>query len=282
MKRMTLGLLTGSFLVFGGLGFTVFKNYAYERPLVVIIPSYKNAAYYERNLSSVFSQKYDNYRVIYIDDCSPDNTGALVEKYIKRHRQTARVTLIKNPERHGALYNIYHAIHSCKDDEITVTLDGDDWFAHDHVLTRINKAYADGTTWMTYGNHERFPRNGNSICAPIPEQIRVANNYRHYKWVTSHLRTCYAWLFKKIKIEDLQDNGQFLPVTGDLALMFPLLEMASSHVTFIPDVLYIYNMETPLNDFKERWAQQQHYENFIRSKVPYQPLDSNDMRRISH
>ena len=276
MKRMTLGLIAGSLLVLGGLGFTVFKNYAYEQPLVVIIPSYKNSVYYERNLLSVFSQKYDNYRVIYIDDCSPDNTGNLVEAFIKQHGQEKRVTLIKNPERHGALYNLYHAIHSCKDEEIIITLDGDDWFAHDGVLTRINKAYADGKTWMTYGNYKLWPDTDRSICAVIPDYIRVTNNYRRYAWCTSHIRTCYAWLFKKIKIEDLQDNGQFLPVTGDMALMFPLLEMASSHVTYIPDVLYIYNVETPCNDFKERFAQQQYYEKFLRAKQPYQPLDSKD------
>lgn len=277
MKRMTFGLVAGSLLVLGGLGFTIFKNYAYERPLVVIIPSYKNAVYYERNLSSVFSQEYGNYRVIYIDDCSPDNTGNLVEAFIKKNGQEKRVTLIKNPERHGPLYNLYTAMHMCKDDEITVTLDGDDWFAHNNVLARINKAYADGKTWMTYGNYKVWPEAVRSVCAPIPEYVRVTNGYRRYAWVTSHIRTCYAWLFKKIKIEDLQDNGKFLPTTGDLALMFPMLEMASSHVTYIPDVLYIYNIETPMNEFKERFAQQQYYEKFLRAKQPYKPLDPKDV-----
>jgi hypothetical protein len=39
-----------------------------ENPLVVIIPSYKNAKYYKQNLDSVFNQNYTNYRVIYVAD----------------------------------------------------------------------------------------------------------------------------------------------------------------------------------------------------------------------
>jgi glycosyltransferase involved in cell wall biosynthesis len=279
MNRKTMVMLSGALLILGGVAFTVLKSYASERPLVVIIPSYKNAAYYKRNLSSVFSQNYSNYRVIYIDDCSPDGTGRLVEAFIKKNGQEHRVTLIKNTERHGPLYNLYHAMYLCKDDEITVTCDGDDWFAHNGVLARINKAYTDGKTWMTYGNYEVYPKTVASICASIPEYVRLTNGYRKYAWVTSHVRTCYAWLFKKIKIEDLQDNGQFLPVTGDMALMFPMLEMASSHVTFIPDILYMYNIETPINEFKEHLSQQQYYDRFLRAKVPYQPLDKKDAIR---
>ena len=45
-----------------------------ERSIVVIIPSYNNVRWVEKNLMSVFEQKYENFRVIYIDDCSTDGT----------------------------------------------------------------------------------------------------------------------------------------------------------------------------------------------------------------
>ena len=54
-----------------------------EHPLVVIIPSYNNAQWYKKNLDSVFNQRYSNYRIIYLDDASTDQTGYLVEKYIQ-------------------------------------------------------------------------------------------------------------------------------------------------------------------------------------------------------
>ena len=97
-----------------------------EKPFVIVIPSYNNAQWYDQNLSSVFNQKYSNYRVIYIDDCSTDNTYGLVKKYIEKHNQTKRVTLLRNKSNHGAMANHWRANHLCQDHEIIIDLDGDD------------------------------------------------------------------------------------------------------------------------------------------------------------
>ena len=48
---------------------------------VFIIPSYNNEKYYKKNLDSVINQTYKNWRIIYIDDASTDNTFELVKKY---------------------------------------------------------------------------------------------------------------------------------------------------------------------------------------------------------
>src|SRR5438552_2237739 len=109
-----------------------------EKKFVIVVPSYNNSRYYERNMRSVLSQNYAHFRVMYIDDCSPDGTGDLVENFIEQYDQDRKVLLIKNKERRGALYNLYTMITSCDDDEIIVTLDGDDWLPHNEVLLRLN------------------------------------------------------------------------------------------------------------------------------------------------
>src|SRR4029079_11379068 len=58
-----------------------------ERPLVVAIPSYQNARYWERNLQSVLEQDYASYRVLYTDDASTDGTAEQVAAYARRHPQ---------------------------------------------------------------------------------------------------------------------------------------------------------------------------------------------------
>ena len=93
-----------------------------ERKIVVIIPSYKNSKWYERNLSSVLSQEYNNYRVIYTDDCSPDKTGELVEDFRDKN-DFDNMEVIINKARVGAMENLYNMIHSCDDDEIVIGSD---------------------------------------------------------------------------------------------------------------------------------------------------------------
>lgn len=105
-----------------------------------------------------------------------------------------------------------------------------------------------------------------------------ANCFRQYDkvpFVTTHLRTFKAALFKRIKKEDLLYNGEFYPVAGDLAWIFPLIEMSSKgHVRFIPDVLYYYNNYNPLCDHNKNYALQRQFTYEIYAKKPYEPLDN--------
>jgi glycosyltransferase involved in cell wall biosynthesis len=242
-----------------------------EKPIVVIIPSFNNKDWYKNNIDSVLVQKYKNYHVIYIDDASPDGTGALVDKYIKEKKLEDKITLIKNKKRLLAMENLYNAIHSCDDRVIIATLDGDDWLNTDHVFSLLNKIYSDQDVWITYGQFKRYPKPSGYFCKPFPENVIKSRSFRKYKWVSSQLRTFYCWLFKKIKKEDFLYKGSFFPMAWDLAFMFPMLEMAGHRVKFIPDVIYIYNKATQISDFTLNRPLQLFLEGIIR-KRPIYPL----------
>lgn len=242
--------------------------------MVVVIPSYNNAQWYERNLNSVCFQDYKNYRIIYIDDCSPDGTGNLVRAYITKHKLENKVTLICNDKNCGAMANHYKAVWMCADDEIVVHLDGDDFFKHNNVLSRINCEYQNPDVWLTYGQFECFPSSVIGFCALMPKSIIQRNAFREYEWITSHVRTFYAGLFKQIKLRDFVYEDRYFDFTCDFAMMFPLLELAGSHIRFIPDVLYIYNEATPINDCKKNVVRQLHCEKLIRSKTKYKPAST--------
>ncbi len=254
--------------------------YAVERPMVAVVVSYNNAQYYKKNLDSMFSQNYENFRVIYVDDVSPDGTADLVEQYVKEHDLADRLTLIRNKKNMGGMYNTHLAVHTCEDHEIVLTIDGDDWLAHDEVFSTINDAYEDKNVWLTYGSFMRYPDGKVFEWPSFPPEIIAENAYRSYRWIASHLRTFYAGLFKKIRKEDLMHKGKFIPSAWDLAMMFPMLEMAGGRIRSIQDVLYVYNRETPLNDTKVndiKWVIG--LDHMVRRKKRYNRLDDLPLER---
>ncbi len=245
-----------------------------EKSFVIVIPSYNNKYWMQRNLDSVFLQNYKNFKIIYIDDCSTDKTGFLVEQYIKERSQEHRTTLIKNDVRAGCpLANIYKAVHMCKPDDIIVLLDGDDWFAHNNVLKILNEVYQDQNVWVTYGQFIYYPSNGPGWANPIPKNIIDKNQFRDFHWFSTHLKTFYADLFQRIKKEDLLYQNRFFPMAGDLALMFPIMEMAGHHSKFIPDLLYVYNVATDLNEEKVNHQLQMQMTINIRQLPKYKPVE---------
>jgi glycosyltransferase involved in cell wall biosynthesis len=244
------------------------------KKIAVIIPSYNNQQWYKRNLYSVIAQDYQNFHVTYVDDCSSDRTGEVVEKFISDTDSGNLIRLIRNPVRRGALHNLYDMIHNCDDHEIVVLLDGDDWFAHNGVLKKINEIYGNPDCWMTYGQYLSWPDNMSGYSREIAADIIDSNSYRENEWCASHLRTFYAWLFKSIKIEDLiSPDGTFYDMAWDQAIMFPMLEMSGHRAKFISEVLYIYNSGNPISDCKVDRQLQRTLERVIRLQKRYGRLD---------
>ncbi len=170
--------------------------------------------------------------------------------------------------------NLYHAIHQVAPDRIIVSLDGDDWLSDDGVLQTLADAYADPNVWLTYGSFQCDPGGQRGVGAPLPEDVLKKVLVRRYpSWVTSHLRTFYAALFHKIKKEDCMVDGKFFDIAYDVAIMLPMLEMASPHhIRYIDRIMYIYNWTNPLSDSNRRLVQMA-TDAYIRSLKPYEPLD---------
>ena len=55
-----------------------------ELPMCIFIKNYNNLEYerYKLMLNSIFRQRYSNFKVVYIDDCSKDHTGILAYNHI--------------------------------------------------------------------------------------------------------------------------------------------------------------------------------------------------------
>ncbi len=269
-----------------------------EKNLVIIVPSYNNAQWYQKNLTSILNQNYSNFRVIYIDDHSADHTASLVHDFIKNYdhqvidfdsslsdsieQETLAFinqitspphffTFIRNKQRDGALANLYRMIQSCKDWEIVVTVDGDDWLADSTILSQLNAVYANKKVWYTHGTLMEYPSGLIQWSEPLPKEAILTHTYRKYK-CPSHLRTCYAWLFKKIRLEDLLYEGKFFKMTGDMAIMYPLAEMAAERHAFMKNVLYIYNMSNAINDNKVDPTLQNNLDYWIRHQPTYPRL----------
>jgi len=264
-----------SFFSFSLFGIQVAPN---SPELVVVIPSYNNGRNNNnmclKNLQSIFSQTYPKFSVIYVNDCSSDDTAALVENFVRTHHLENKIKVINNTERKGAMRNLYEAIQTIDPHKIVVDVDGDDLLANDLVLQKIATIYSDKKIWITCGSTEVFPHPSTLLASPVPDTIKKSANFASYGSLWLPLRTFYAKLFQLIKKEDLCYQGQFFSVSSDRAMMRPMLEMATyKHFKPIREILYLY-YRTAISDCSLKSNLQRKCEKYIESKPPYARVEA--------
>ena len=247
-----------------------------EKAFVIIICSRNNEARVKENLDSVFNQQYKNFRVIYIDDASTDKTATLVKDYLTKNNKTHICSFISNPTRMYKMHNFYHAVHSCKDHEIVIELDGDDSFFDNEVLTYLNKIYQNNDVWLTYGGIVMKPHNLTSIKPKkIPLEMvkkKAFRNIMHEYWIFIALRSFYAGLFKKIEPRSLKYKGKFFERGSDMLQMIPLFEMAGERFHCIEQPVYIYHTDTGAHDYQQDCSMQSKASLFARHRKQYHRL----------
>ena len=253
-------------------------NYGKENHFKIVIPLYNVEKWIEKCLDSVMTQNYKNFECILLDDISTDSSVSVIKEKIKGD---SRFRLVENTEKAFALKNIYDGINisNPSDEDIIVTLDGDDWLENNNVLTKLNSVYNTDDCWITYGSYIEYPSNiKGKFARQAPNDIIRDGSYRKNEWYFSHLRTFKYHLWNKIDRKDLLDSeGAFYPMAWDLSFMFPMLEMSGYKSRYIDDSMYVYNLTNPINDHKVNHKLQIKLENEIRNKKPYKNLQKEEV-----
>jgi glycosyltransferase involved in cell wall biosynthesis len=215
--------------------------------MIIVTTLYNCENYIEQCLGTIMGQTYKNFKCYITDDLSTDNSVNLVKQMIEGDDRFVLIQNTKKMYQPGNYDQVIRNNPDINDDDIIVEIDGDDWLPNSKVLEKIYNVYQNKNVWITNGSF-KYSSGGDGFSS---KQI-IDENLRQSRMTCSHMRTWRAFLWRKIKQEDLKDeNGDYWRVTGDLAFMFPMLEMAGDeHYKFIEDITYVYNEQNPINDHK--------------------------------
>jgi len=241
-----------------------------EKMFRIITTCYNAEKYIKKCLESIQAQKRRDWICYVVDDVSTDRSRDIVSKIAW---SDPRIVLISNKEKQYQVGNYSKIMgrRDINDNDICITLDGDDWFPHENVLDEVSDAYDNGA-WITYGQFIQW--DGKNYQLGFAQSPVLWQNLRAERYTTTHLRTWKAFLWRKIEPRDLlRDNGHVIKAGGDTAFMYPMLEMAGPYrSTYIPVPLYVYNVETPDNVHKHSLEEQHATASEIRARTPYERL----------
>ena len=112
----------------------------------VIICAYNLEKIIKVSLESVLMQRFKNFELIVVDDCSTDKTYEVLKKYEKKD---SRIRVLRNETNSGPSISRNNAVDIAKGEYI-VYLDGDDTLYDRNTLEKVDKVIGNDNPDITY------------------------------------------------------------------------------------------------------------------------------------
>lgn len=170
----------------------------------IIMPSYNTAKFISETIESVLAQTYSNWELIIVDDCSTDDTDAVVCPYLVDDR----IRYIKNEKNRGAAVSRNRALREAKGKWVAF-LDSDDlWFPE--KLEKQISFMKKNDYHFSYTNYieidETTNPNGRSVTGP--KKVTRHGMY-NYCWMGCLTVMYDAETIGLIQIADIKKNNDY-------------------------------------------------------------------------
>lgn len=243
-----------------------------EQRIKIVVPFFNVENFIDKCCKSILSQEYKNYQVFFLDDMSTD-------KSIIKISNDPRFCIIQNREKKFALQSIHDTLQTkgiFEPDDIVVILDGDDFLLHRFALLQLDVIYKTQQCLISYGQYiTNTGKPGHCYAYKDKEEFE---NLRNLPWRASHLKSFKYKVYNELLKQDpfvqsfKDNNGDFFKMTYDIALMFPLLEIAGfENIFFNNYLMYVYRLHS-MNEAYIDASQQRIVENKIRQKQKFQQV----------
>ncbi len=211
---------------------------------VFLTPAFNCEKEIENTLFSMISQSYKDWRAIFVDDVSDDNTGQVVIDIAKRLNLGDRVKVVRREEKFGETKNTLTEIDNIDDNEVVCRLDGGDWLTENDTLAFMDQVYQKYNPGVAWTNH-RWAYTGTNISGPL--NLSEGQTVYHHPWVSSHLKTFRAKKLKRVpKKNFLDENEEWITIACDQTVFLPMMHMCAqenSLLVHLPLVCYHYSID---------------------------------------
>jgi glycosyltransferase involved in cell wall biosynthesis len=211
----------------------------------VIVPNYNYARYLPARLESIFRQTYPPHEIIFLDDCSTDNSVAIATKLLRASGLSYRI--IANETNEGTYRQWLRGIREATGELVWIAEADDDCDAD--LLRTLVAQFAHPQVILAYCQSRQIDEDGHQIA---PDYLAYTEEIDDAKWRRPYVRdgaaeiadtlvvkntipNVSAVVMRKTDLSHIALNLIGLKNCGDWLLYVHLLEHGS--IAFVPEPL---------------------------------------------
>lgn len=189
-------------------------------PLVsIIVPNYCHSRFLELRIDSILNQTYQDFELIFLDDCSPDNgaSKAIIEKY----RDNPHVShIIYNEKNSGSTFMQWDKGINLAKGEFVWIAESDDYCVSTFLESLIKEFKNDDHLVLAYSLVQLVDGEGKPIhiIEYTPHGVKRLTGYnyiRKYMTLSNHCVNASACLFRKSAYSKITKNYMDYKACGD-------------------------------------------------------------------
>lgn len=224
----------------------------------IIVPVYKVEKYITECIESILEQTYTKFRLIIVDDGTPDNAGKICEEYAKKD---SRITII-HQENAGVTRARARGVEEADDCEWITFVDSDDTITTDALATLLS--FTNDDTDIVFSVFDK---------ETIPNQMHITNvQYRH--WATENLyyigAACGKLINKSLFNNFVFDIPSRIKIHEDTIMNIRIAFNAKKGIAFCNKCIYIYrcNENSAMQTFKKDIKYEEDLHEHIKTSIP--------------
>jgi glycosyltransferase involved in cell wall biosynthesis len=203
-------------------------------PLVsVIIPNYNHSKYLPKRIDSVLNQTFQDFELILLDDCSPDNSRDILESY-RNHPKVSQ--LVYNSINSGSTFKQWNKGVSLAKGEWIWIAESDDYCEYDFLEKLLQMTFLNKEVGVVFANTHFVDRDDNLINNPYwgnpnePQDsifqtdfIKHGKTYCKEQLLGPIIGNASAAIFKKSIFQIIGGADETMKLCGDWKMWHNLL-----------------------------------------------------------
>ena len=223
----------------------------------VIVPVYKVEKYIAECIESILAQTYTNFRLILVDDGTPDNAGKICDEYAKKD---LRITVI-HQENAGVTRARARGVEEAEDCEFITFVDGDDTIPVESIQTLIEFMDED-IDIVTGGFQERDN---------IPQYHLNKKEYILKLFSAEIPQAPWGKIFRKALFnKEIFEIPSYITVGEDMIMNIRIAANSTRNIIFTKSKIYNYRIlpESTFHSFKNTLTYQEMYFIILEESIP--------------
>ncbi len=243
----------------------------------ILVPVYGVEKYVGQCSQTLFAQTYDDIEYVFVDDCTPDNSMAVIQQLLAEypHREH-QVRIVRHDHNRGLGAARKTAFETATGDFV-LNVDSDDYLALDAV-EKLVACQRQTSADIVSGNYSSHFEDGTIVLRPEPHLDR---NTALKLMLIQHTLLPHIWarlIRKTVYTEHGIESVEGINMAEDMALT-PRLIHAANEMAYIDDSVYFYRDDSSASTFANHLSTK-HVLSYVKAnEMLWQYFSVNDKKR---